>query len=180
MQWFDWMTLAIIVVVAIVEAVRGSKSGGFGLPLFDAAGVILAAVAATNLSSPVAQALSMQKSLVMLIMFALFTVGAFIVGYWLFGLTGWSFQSLDGLLGFLFGAATGWAVAHMVLRLLLESQGYTGPVGSAMPNAIIAREIFEFRGWNWVMNLLFKAKFGQRSPWNVESALPRALVRLLG
>ena len=46
MHWFDWMALGIVVVVAILETVRANKSGGMGLALFDAAGVVVAAVAA--------------------------------------------------------------------------------------------------------------------------------------
>jgi hypothetical protein len=168
MLWIDWMTLGIIVVVAVVEIIRGSRAGGMGMSLFDAAGVAAAAVAATHLSGPLAQAVGIQKSLSMLVIFAVLTAGAFILGYWLYGLTGWSFQSLNGILNFLFGAVTGWAIAHMVLRILLESQGYTGAVGSMMANAPVAREIFEFRGWNALMNLLFKAKLGERTPWNVD------------
>ena len=168
MQWFDWMTLGIIVAAAVVQTIRGNKAGGMGLPLFEAAGLVVAAVAATNLSGGVAQMLSMQKSTVMIIMFGVLGVGAFILGRWLFSMTGWSFQSLDGFFSFVFGVVMGWAIAHMVLRILLESQGATGPVGSAMAGAPVAREIFEFRTWNWLMRLLFKAKMGQRTPWNVE------------
>lgn len=172
MQWIDWMTLAIVIVVTVIEIVRGTRAGGMGLPLFDAAGVVVAALAATNLSGPVAQALGLQKSLAMLGIFALLTVGAFILGYWLFGLTGWSLQVFNGLLSFIFGVVTGWAIAHMVLRILLESQGYTGPVGSLMSAAPVAREVFEFNGWNWLMNLLFKARTGERTPWNVDPQSP--------
>jgi hypothetical protein len=171
-QWTDWMTLAIVVIVAVVEILRGSRAGGMGLALFDSGGIALAAVAATNLSGPVARLLSLQKSLVMLGVFVLLVVGALILGRWLFSVTGWSFQSLDWLLSFLFGLASGWAVAHMVLRILLESQGYTGPVGSLMASAPVAREVFEFHGWNWLVNLLFKARLGERTPWNVSRALP--------
>ena len=58
MLWFDWMTLGIVVGVTIVQIVRGTKAGGMGLPLFEGAGLVLAAVIATRLTSPLAQALN--------------------------------------------------------------------------------------------------------------------------
>ena len=160
MQWFDWMVLAIVLVVAVVETIRGLKSGGMGLPLFDAAGLVASAVAATHLSGRIAQMLHWEKHVVMILIFVVLGICSFLVGYWLFTMTSWSFQSLDGFFSFLFGVAGGWAIAHMVLRILIESQGVTGPIASAMGNAVIAREIFEFRGWNWVMRLLFRVKLG--------------------
>jgi len=158
MQWFDWMSLAVVVGVAIVQTIRGTKAGGMGLPMFEAAGLVLAAVVATNLSGGVGQALHMQKSVVMIVLFLVLGVGAFVLGRWLFSVTDLSFESLDGLFSFLFGVAAGWTIAHMLLRIIVESQGVTGPVGSAMANAPVAREIFEFRAWNWLVRLLFRAK----------------------
>ncbi|OYD14778.1 hypothetical protein CH330_07660 [candidate division WOR-3 bacterium JGI_Cruoil_03_51_56] len=160
MQWFDWMTLTIVLGITIIQTIRGTKAGGMGLSMFDAAGLIVAAVAATHLSDGFAQALHMQKYVAMIIIFALLGIGAFILGRWLFGITGWSFQSMDGFFSFVFGVVAGWTIAHMVLRIIIESQGATGPVGSAIDNAIIAREIYQFRGWNSIMRLLFRAKLG--------------------
>lgn len=160
MQWFDWMTLAIVLGVAVVQTIRGSKVDGMGLPLFDAAGLVIAAVAATKLSGGVAQALHLEKTLVMLVLFVLLGVGAFVAGRWLFTVTEWSFGTMDGFFSFVFGVVAGWTIAHMVLRIIIESQGVTGPVGSAIGSAIVAREVFEFRGWNWLMQLFFKARLG--------------------
>ncbi len=160
MQWFDWMTLAIVAVVAIVETVRAGKAGGMGLALFDAGGVVVAAVGATRFGGRLAEILRMQVSTVTLVLFAAFVVLAFIVGYWLFGLTGWTFGSLDGFFSFIFGIATGWAIAHMVLRVIILSQGTNGEVASLMASAPIAREVFTFRTWNALVQLLFKAKVG--------------------
>ncbi|MEO0085919.1 MAG: hypothetical protein ABIK37_04750 [candidate division WOR-3 bacterium] len=160
MQWFDWMTLGIVLATAVIQAVRAGKAGGMGLPLFEGAGVIVAATGATGLSGPLAQALNMQKATVMIILFIVFTVLAFVVGRGLFSLTNWSFQSMDGFFGFVWGFAMGWAIAHMVLRIIIESQGTNGPVAAGMENAVIAREVFQFRTWNSLMQLLFKAKLG--------------------
>ncbi len=161
MHWFDWMTLAIVVVVAIVQTIRGMRAGGMGLPIFEMAGLILAAVAAVQFSGPLAQMLHWHKHLIMLIIFVVLGIGAFFLGRLLFNLTQWSFQSLDGFFSCVAGIAAGWTIANMVLRVLIESQGgMTGSIGSLMDNAIIAREILQFRGWNWLTGLLFKAKLG--------------------
>jgi fructose-1,6-bisphosphatase/inositol monophosphatase family enzyme len=56
--------------------------------------------------------------------------------------------------------AAGWVIAHMVLRIIIMSQGEHGAVAEAMVNAPIAREVYQFRTWNALMQLLFKAKLG--------------------
>ena len=168
MPWFDWMTLAILLAFGLLQAIRSSKAGGMGLALFEAVGIVAAAFAAVHLAGPLAESMHMQKSTVMIGMFFLLCVGAFFLGRWLFSITGWSFQTLDGPLGFIFGVVTGWAVAHMVLRVIIESQGWAGPVASQMQGSIFAREIMEFRGWHWLMRVLFRAKSGGRSMWNVD------------
>ncbi len=159
MFWFDWMALAIVLVVAITQTVRGAKAGGMGLPLFEAAGLVIAAVAATNLSGSISNALHMQKATVIIILFLVLGVGAFILGRWLFTVTQLTFESLDGLFSFLFGLVAGWTISHMVLRVVIESQGgSTAPILALMNNAYVAREVYQFRGWNWLMQLLFRAR----------------------
>ncbi len=160
MQWFDWMSVGILVGVTIIQTVRGVKAGGMGLPMFEALSLIVAAVVATNLSGGVAVLLHADKWLIMTIMFLLLGVGAFLLGRWLYTVTDLSFQSLDGFFSFLFGVAAAYVFGHMVLRILIEFQGATGPIGSALDNAPVAREVFEFHWWNWVVGLLFKAKLG--------------------
>ncbi len=161
MLWFDWMTLGIVVGVTILQIVRGTKAGGMGLPLFEAAGLVLAAVVATKLTPPLAQALNLGTPILMLVIFASLGIGAFILGRVLYNVTQWNFQSLDGFLSFVFGLVAAWTIAHMVLRLVMEFQGGPGgEVGSAVDNAVIAREVFQFRGWNWLIQLLFRVKLG--------------------
>jgi len=160
MQWYDWMTLAIVVGGAIVQTVRGVKAGGMGLPLFEAAGVVVAAVAATSFSRVLAGLIHVRESTVMLALFLAFTVLAFIVARWLFTLTGLSLQSLDGFFSLLFGLVLAWAVAHMFLRIMMVSQGDRGELATNMATSPVAREVFQFRTWNALMRLLFKAKLG--------------------
>jgi hypothetical protein len=158
MFWFDWMTLGIVLAVAINQTVRGVKAGGMGLPLFEACGLVVAAVASTNLSGGISQAVHMQKSVIMIVLFLLLSIGAFVGARWLFTVTEWSFESLDGFLSFVFGLVAGWTIAHMVLRIIIEFQGSASPVAAMMPDAQVAREVFQFRGWNWLMRLLFRAR----------------------
>src|SRR5512136_1645883 len=119
MHWYDWMTLAIVVGGTTIQTVRGSKAGGMGLPLFEAIGVIVAAVGATAFTHGLASTIHVSESVVLLVLFLVFSVLAFIVARWLFTLTGMSFQSLDGFFSFVFGLVLAWTVAHMVLRIVI-------------------------------------------------------------
>jgi len=159
-QWYDWMSLVIVLGVAIIQTIRGQKAGGMGLPLFEGLGLVVAAALATTLANGVSQAVSISKPVVLMVLFLLFGVLAFVFGRWLFSLTNWSFQSMDGFFSFVFGVVAGWAIAHMVLRIIIESQGANGAVATTIPNAPIGREIFSFRTWNALLRLLFKAKLG--------------------
>jgi hypothetical protein len=160
MYWYDWMTLVILVVVTIIQTVRGSSAGGMGLPLFEAAGVIVAAVAATALSRGLAGQIQVRESTAMLALFLAFSVLGFIVARWLFTLTALSFESLDGFFSLVFGLVLAWTVAHMLLRIMMASQGAGGELETNMAISPVAREVFSFRTWNALMRLLFKAKIG--------------------
>lgn len=160
MFWYDWMALGVVLGVAIIQTVRTSKAGGMGLTLFEFGGLVVAAVGAVNLSGSLAELIGVQRLVMMVILFVVFAVIGFIVARWLFGLTGWSFESLDGFFGFVWGFGAGVVIAHMILRLIIESQGPNGAVAENLVNAPIAREVFYFKTWNALMNLLFKAKLG--------------------
>ena len=160
MHWYDWMTLLILVAVTIIQTVRGSKAGGMGLPLFEAAGVVVAAVGATAFSHSLAGAIHVGEGVALLVLFLVFAVLAFIVGRWLFTVTALSFESFDGLLSFLFGLVMAWTIAHMVLRVVIASQGSNGELATHVASSPVVREIFTFRTWNALMKLLFKAKLG--------------------
>jgi hypothetical protein len=160
MHWFDWMTLLILVGGTIIQTVRGGKAGGMGLPFFEAIGVIAAAVGATAFTNVLAGVIHVSESVVLLALFLAFSVVAFIVARWLFTLTGMSFQSLDGFFSLMFGLVLAWTVAHMVLRIVIMSQGGNGEVATQVANAPVGREVYQFRTWNALMRLLFKAKLG--------------------
>lgn len=160
MWWFDWMALGVVLGGAIIQTLRTSKAGGMGLTLFEFGGLVIAAVGAVNLSSSLAQVLGIQRIVMLVILFLAFAVIGFAVARWFFGLTGWSFESLDGFFGFIWGIGAGVVIAHMVLRVIVESQGPNGAVATNIVNAPIAREVFYFKTWNALLNLLFKAKLG--------------------
>lgn len=160
MWWFDWMALVVVLGGAIIQTLRTSKAGGMGLTLFEFGGLVIAAVGAVNLSSSLAQVLGIQRIVMLVILFLAFAVLGFAVARWFFGLTGWSFESLDALFGFIWGIGAGVVIAHMVLRVIVESQGPNGAVATNIVNAPIAREVFYFKTWNALLNLLFKAKLG--------------------
>jgi hypothetical protein len=158
MNWYDWVTLVIMAAVTIIQTVRGIRAGGVGLPFFEAAGVVVAAAAATSLAHGLAGAIRSQESTVMLVLFIVFSVLAFFVARWLFALTALSFQSLDGILSLLCGLLAAWAVAHMFLRIMIGSEG--GESAEAIANSPVAREVFQFRTWNELIRVLFKVKAG--------------------
>lgn len=169
-MWFDWLCLVIVLAGAIVQAIRAGKVGGMGLPLFEACGVICAGVGATKLYEPLGLALGFgnNKWVMLIVLFVVFSVLAFLLARWLFSILSWSFESMDALFGFFLGIALGWVVANVVLRVIIEIQGgASGAVGvivlgpeEARAQAPIANEIMNFRTWNAIMRLLFKAKLG--------------------
>jgi Co/Zn/Cd efflux system component len=159
MHWFDWTALAVVVAVTIVQTIRGAKQG-MGLVLYEALGLVVSAVGATALSGPLADAMHMEKAVVLIVLFLVFGVLAFVLAYLLFTATHWSFESLDGFLSCLFGLVGGWAIAHMVLRVILTSQGEHGELASALSTSLVCQEIFQFRTWNALLRLLFRAKLG--------------------
>lgn len=158
MFWFDWMTLAIVLGVTVIQTVRGIKAGGMGLPLFEAAGLVVSAVTATGVAGSVARALHLSKPVVLVSIFFLLAIGAFALGRWLYTVTQLSFESFDGVLSFIFGLVAGWTIGHVVLRVFIESQGPAGPIAGVMNSTLIAREVLQFRGWNWLVKLLFRAR----------------------
>jgi hypothetical protein len=159
MDWYDWVTLVIMAVVIIAQTVRGIRAGGIGVPLFEAAGGVVAAVAATEISPGVAGALRFSESTVMFVLFLAFLGLAFVVAHWLAALSPLPFQSFDGVLSFFFGLVLAWAVAHMFLRIMMGSEGSQS--ADMIASSPVAREVFQFRTWNELMQLLFRAKAGQ-------------------
>jgi len=158
MQWYDWITLLVVVAGTIIQIARGGKAG-FGLPLFEAAGAVVAAVAATALSPGLAGVIGVNQGILLFVLFVVFAAIAFIVARWLFALTGWSFQSYDGAYSILFGFVLGWTIAHVFLEIVVAAQGANG-VATQIANAPVAREVYQFRAWNALTRLLFTAKHG--------------------
>ncbi len=161
MDWYDWVTLAIMVTVIVVQTIRGSRAAA-GLPMFEAAGGVIAAVAATAFSPGLAGMIHVSEYTVTFVLFIAFLAVAFLVAHWLFAMTGLSFQSLDGVLSLFFGLVLAWAVAHMFLRIMISSA--EGESAQAIANSPVAGEVFRFRNWNALLRLLFKAKASDIDP----------------
>jgi uncharacterized membrane protein required for colicin V production len=159
MNWYDYMTLAIIIVVTVVQSIRGVRAGGFGLPLFESAGVVVAAVLATAIGRELARQIHVNEGTVMFALFVVLSIAAFVVARYLFALTALTFQSLDGVLSVFCGVVMGWAVAHMFLRIMMGSE--PGQFADTIASSPVAREIFQFRTWNALMRVFFKAQSGQ-------------------
>jgi hypothetical protein len=157
MNWHDWVTLAIMVTVVVVQTVRGSKTTA-GLTMFEAAGGVIAAAAATALAPGLAGAIRTNEYTVLFALFVAFLVVAFLLAHWLYAMTGLSFQSFDGVLSLFFGLVLAWAFAYMFLRIMIGSA--EGESAQAIANSPVASEVFQFRTWNALLRLLFKAKVG--------------------
>jgi len=155
MDWYDWVTLVIMAVVIIAQTVRGIRAGGIGVPLFEAAGGVVAAVATTAVSRGVADATHLNEGTVMFVLFLAFLALAFVVAHWLSALVPLPFQSLDGILSVLCGLVLAWAVGHMFLRIMIGSE--EGEMAQAIVYSPVAREVFQFRTWNELMQMLFGA-----------------------
>jgi hypothetical protein len=52
--------------------------------------------------------------------------------------------------------------------MIIESQGYAGPVAQNLSKAPVAAEVYWFRTWNKLMELLFNARSGSREMWDVD------------
>ena len=161
MSWYDWLTLVVMATVTIIQTVRGIRAGAMGLPLFEAAGVVVAAAAATSLAHTFAGPIQARDATVMLVLFIVFSVLAFFVAHWLFALTALSLQPFDGIFSVLCGLVMAWAVAHMFLRIMVGSA--EGESADLVANSPIAREVYQFQSWNALMRLLFKTKAGPES-----------------
>ena len=155
-HWYDWTALLIIAAGTIIQIARGRKAG-FGLPLFEAAGGVVAAVAATAVSRSLAEAIRVHQGVLLIVLFLVFAGIALIVADWLFALTGWSPRSRDGVYSILFGLVLGWVVAHVFLGMVVAAQGANG-VATEMAYAPVAREVYQFRTWNAVMRLFTPAR----------------------
>jgi hypothetical protein len=157
-HWYDWTALLIIAASTIAQIVRGSKSG-FGLPLFEAAGAVVAAVAATALSLGLAGVIHVNQGVTLPVLFVVFAGIAVVLADWLFALTGWSPKPRDGAYSILFGLVLGWAIAHVFLGIVVAAQGANG-VATEMAHAPVAREVYQFRTWNALMRLFTPAGRG--------------------
>ena len=162
MLWFDWMTLGIIVVVTVTQVLRARSTGGYGLPLWDFIWRVVAALASTFAAGPIAGIFGAPIWIVTLVMFIVLGIGAFLLGRTIFGVTEWSSESFGGILAFVFGVGGGWVIANMVLRIIIVNQGDLGPVSEMMWAAPVAREVFRFQWWNWLMKTLFDLNLGPK------------------
>lgn len=166
MKWFDWLSVAIVLVMAIIQTIRTSKAGSMSLTFFEMGGLIVAAFGANVFAGPLAQATGIQRVIVLIVLFLIFAMLGLVFAHWLFAITGWSFAPFDSFFGFIWGVAAGWVIAHMVLRIIIEYQGPKGAIASTIANAPIGKEIYYFKGWNAVMNFLFKLGLGPDSTLN--------------
>jgi hypothetical protein len=157
-SWYDWIILVLMAIVTGVQAVRGIRAGGMGLPLFEAAGVVVAAAAATSWAHTFAGPIHARDTTVMFVLFIVFSVLAFFVARWLYEMTALSLQPFDGILSVLCGFVMAWAIANMFLRIMIGSA--EGESAKLIANSPIAREVYQFQSWNALMRLLFKTKPG--------------------
>ena len=127
--------------------------------MFEAAGAVVAAVAAAALSRGLAGTIRVNQGVMLPVLFVVFAGIALIVADWLFALTGWSSKSHGGAYSILFGLVLGWAIAYVFLGIVVAAQGANG-VATEMAQAPVAREVYQFRTWSAVMRLFTPARHG--------------------
>jgi hypothetical protein len=162
MHWSNWLALGVIVVSAIIQAVRGKKSESMGLLFFEFVGLVLAAVAATGLTRVIGKSVGMSETWLLIVLFVLIGVALMFLARVVANAVSWSFDSGSTLLGLFWGAALGWVLAHMVLRVIIGFQGPDGEVAIMAEQGPITREVYLFTSWNWLMKAIFNINLGPR------------------
>lgn len=162
MHWSNWLALAVIAISAVIQAIRGKKAESMGLLFFEFAGLALAALAATALTRVLLPSLGLSESWLLVVLFVLIAAAMMFLARVVATAVSWSFESGSTLLGLFWGAALGWVLAHMVLRVIIAFQGPDGEVALLAEHGPVMRQVYLFEWWNWLMKAIFNVNLGPR------------------
>jgi len=157
MQWFETLVLLVIITVVVVEGKRG-----FGRGLFDLVGAIVAVKVSRHLAYVVAPTVHLlaspraNEALLLAIFFGLLGTLFVLVAHYLYRITLLSLDVFDHLLGLLLGMASGVAVAHVLLIVVLL--GSSPARDYSIRHARLYRECVNFETYHSVINFLEHAR----------------------
>ena len=146
----------IVIIILAVAAVEMKR--GFGRALFDLVGAIVVVVLARSLASTLAPTVSLlankgaNEALWLGIVFAVLGTAAFFLARWCYNATLISLDAFDPFFGAVIGLATGVAVAHVVLVVML--MGSTPAKAQQLRQTRVCRECVNFESYNGLVTTL--------------------------
>jgi hypothetical protein len=159
MKWFDFAVLIIILIIIILQTVRGSK--GMGKILLEAIGLLGCTKLSLSLYEKVSQALTISYPLSLAGIFVIGAIIWIVIAGMLDNLTQWSWGQFDSIFSFIFGVICAWTVGHIFLRFLLLLYGPDSTVADLIRESPISKEILFFKTFTSIVNLLNRARIGQ-------------------
>ena len=154
MTWFDIVAIALILLIAWIESLRG-----FGRAIFDFVGGLIALKIATFVAGPLAKAApllqpeSHAEAFWLSVVFLLQVIIIIIATKFIYETTLLSLDVLDPVVGGLLGCASGIVVAHIFIRILLVAYANTD-FGTAVLNSFVGQEVIMFRSYHAVVHTL--------------------------
>ncbi len=155
MTWFDIVALALIVLVAWLESIRG-----FGRALVDLVGGIIIIKVTPAVAEPLASTIPILGTpaankgfwfaLTFLVLAAVIVLAARLI----YNTTLLSLEYFDPIVGALLGTATGIIVAFAFLHSLQLGYGTTEP-GKVLEASFMGQEVLNFRSFHKVLDSLY-------------------------
>ncbi|MEO0097238.1 MAG: CvpA family protein [candidate division WOR-3 bacterium] len=158
MNFLDVLIPFFILIVAIIQAIRGRA--GMGKPLFEMVAFILALVLANHFKEGLSSLIKLDIYWTFLITFIILLIILLYLAYLLFNITEWSLGNLDSFFSFLFGIAIGWVICFFVIKFLYLKYTEESEIGLLLSSSKMANEIYYFKTYNKIVELLYKAKLG--------------------
>lgn len=156
MKFLDILILFFILIVAIIQAIRGKN--GIGKPLFEMIAFILALVISNRYKESLSGLIKLDVCWAFLISFVILLIIFIYLAYLLFNITEWSWGSFDSFFSFLFGIAIGWVICYFVIKFLYLRYGEHSDIGFILSSSSVANEIYHFKAFNKLAELLYKAR----------------------
>ncbi|MCS7250002.1 MAG: CvpA family protein [candidate division WOR-3 bacterium] len=158
MNFLDILIPLFILIVAIIQAIRGKN--GMGRILFEMIAFIMALVIANRYKEGISTLLKLDISLTFLITFIVLLIIFIYLAYLLFNITEWSLGNLDSFFSFIFGIAIGWVLCFSVIKFLYLKYTENSEIGFLLSSSKMANEIYYFKTYNKILELLHKARLG--------------------
>lgn len=163
MNWIDFLTIGIVVVVAVIFALRGREF--VSAALFDAGAIVLAAWTGHKAHPGAAELLNISPLLAYIIIFVVVGAVMIFVSAKLHQLTQWDFHPFNALVSFFLGIIAAWAIAYVVLEAMLVGTTPGSDTRYKISESPVAAEILTFRTLTGTKEFMDTVRFIQREPW---------------